>query len=68
MIFLMTKDSFLLQGFWQLKDNHEMINSWQVISLADSLAASADCAFTSDKAATAPIKINALRRDEIFIL
>ncbi len=25
MIFLMTKDSFLLQGFWQLKDNHEMI-------------------------------------------
>ncbi|EJL8177617.1 LuxR family transcriptional regulator, partial [Escherichia coli] len=22
MIFLMTKDSFLLQGFWQLKDNH----------------------------------------------
>ncbi|MDK7294382.1 LuxR family transcriptional regulator, partial [Streptococcus pasteurianus] len=21
MIFLMTKDSFLLQGFWQLKDN-----------------------------------------------
>ncbi len=21
----MTKDSFLLQGFWQLKDNHEMI-------------------------------------------
>ncbi|STL21484.1 DNA-binding transcriptional activator [Escherichia coli] len=23
MIFLMTKDSFLLQGFWQLKDNHE---------------------------------------------
>lgn len=24
MIFLMTKDSFLLQGFWQLKDNHEM--------------------------------------------
>lgn len=27
MIFLMTKDSFLLQGFWQLKDNHEMIKS-----------------------------------------
>lgn len=25
MIFLMTKDSFLLQGFLQLKDNHEMI-------------------------------------------
>ena len=34
MIFLMTKDSFLLQGFWQLKDNHEMIkiNSLSAVS------------------------------------
>lgn len=42
MIFLMTKDSFLLQGFWQLKDNHEMIkiNSLSEIdlrALADAL-------------------------------
>lgn len=25
MIFFMTKDFFFLQGFWQLKDNYEMI-------------------------------------------